>query len=109
AEADEADETLAGSFASPDEVQGQGTASEVARELDDQPETAAAAVTVTATATPSDSPEPGVDAWSRVERIARHTCALINMPLNRLSDETRNTIGYAGVLTTLTAIGLILA
>ena len=56
-----------------------------------------------------ESPEVIVNqgALRRAERRLFHLCATINKPLNRFSDETRNTVGYVGVLTT--AIALFLA
>jgi len=102
----EADEALAGTFEAPEAA---GTAAAVAHELDEQPEQAVPAAA--ARAVPVD--EHGSSAvpamLSRFERAARHACAAVNSPLNHLSAEWRNTVGYAGLLITLTSIVLILA
>lgn len=110
AESAESDEALEGSFAAPDEVQlTGGTAESVAEELDDQPEQEVAVAEPVHETVEDDEDHPSLAMamLPRLEWCARHTCAFINAPMNRLSAELRFLVGLAGVATTVVAVGLI--
>lgn len=96
----------------------EATADDVAHELasDEPPEQsqAAPAQPVEAQALElSDTDEPlepviHESGLKKAEQQLLRLCARINKPLDRLSDESRNTVGYIGVLTTAIALFLTL-
>lgn len=109
-----------GAFEAPEDLEPAAvgaSASDVSDELDSQPESAAGAGRRRRQQSNDDDEDgrPGDDARtggfaSRVRRMvitaaheapehARNTCAVLNRPLRRVSPQTRNLVGYAGLMT----------
>ncbi len=119
-------EPVAESVAEPVAVEPQpveaigASAEDVAKELDEEAQPAAVAVPADELAEPvsaetafADEPQAGevVIRQSRLKKAERRMlqiCGRVNRPLSGLSPEMRDTVGYAGVLTTAVAMFMVL-
>lgn len=74
----------------------------VARELDEQPENQAHRINAGtgSSAGSSDSRSlPRMAAFAKVPNVARHVCATISRPMEAVAPQTRDLVGYIGLIT----------